>query len=228
MNLAKPRVDVGLNTNRLEEMLAFWQSEMKVPFDHVLPIRKGQKQHRHDLFGSVLKINHFADDLPGTAPAGYAEVLIARPGVTDIRVFKDPEGTLVSLVPPGALGIGQIGIKLKVRDLERHRGFYADALGLAEIPHARGAAFRAGETAILLEETDDAPYDAQFQGPGFRYITFQVFKCDEEHARILEHGGREALAPTTLGTTARISMVRDPDGNWIEISQRASITGSLE
>ena len=41
-------------------------------------------------------------------------------------------------------------------------------------------------------------------------------------------GGREALAPTTLGTTARISMVRDPDGNWIEISQRASITGSLE
>jgi hypothetical protein len=41
-------------------------------------------------------------------------------------------------------------------------------------------------------------------------------------------GGREALAPTTLGTTARISMVRDPDGNFIELSQRASLTGSLE
>jgi lactoylglutathione lyase len=27
---------------------------------------------------------------------------------------------------------------------------------------------------------------------------------------------------------ARISMVRDPDGNWMELSQRASITGSLE
>ena len=38
---------------------------------------------------------------------------------------------------------------------------------------------------------------------------------------------REALAPVTLGTTARISMVRDPDGNWIELSQRASIVGSL-
>jgi lactoylglutathione lyase len=23
-------------------------------------------------------------------------------------------------------------------------------------------------------------------------------------------------------------MVRDPDGNWIELSQRASLTGSLE
>jgi hypothetical protein len=32
----------------------------------------------------------------------------------------------------------------------------------------------------------------------------------------------------TLGTTARIAMVKDPAGNWIEISQRASITGSLE
>jgi hypothetical protein len=30
-----------------------------------------------------------------------------------------------------------------------------------------------------------------------------------------------------LGSTARISFVRDPDGNWIEISQRASLTGTL-
>jgi predicted enzyme related to lactoylglutathione lyase len=96
------------------------------------------------------------------------------------------------------------------------------------VAHARGAAFQAGETVLMLEESDDAPKDAEFQGKGFRYITFQVFKCDEEHARILEKGGREAVKPVTLGTTARISMVRDPDGNWIEISQRASITGSLE
>jgi lactoylglutathione lyase len=45
---------------------------------------------------------------------------------------------------------------------------------------------------------------------------------------VLAHGGREARAPVTLGSTARISMVRDPDGNWIELSQRASLTGSLE
>jgi lactoylglutathione lyase len=227
MNLAKPRVDVGLNTSNLESMLAFWQGEMGVPFDHVLPIRKGQKQHRHDLLGSVLKINHFADPLPAAPRAGYAEVLIARPGLTQMKIARDPEGVVAGLVPPGTLGIQQIGIKLKVRDLEAHRRFYADALGLAETAHAHGAAFQAGETILLLEESDDAPADAVFQGPGFRYITFQVFKCDAEHARILEHGGREAVAPVTLGATARISMVRDPDGNWIEISQRASITGSL-
>lgn len=228
MNLAKPRVDIGLNTNRLEEMLAFWQGAMGVPFDHVLPIARGQKQHRHDLNGSVLKINHFAEPLPHAPLAGYAEILVARPGLTDMKFSRDPEGVLVGLVPPGTLGIAQVGIKLKVRDLEKHRRFYADALGLAEAPHAHGAAFQAGETTILLEEADDAPGDAAFRGAGFRYITFQVFKCDVEHAHVLAHGGVEAMAPTTLGATARISMVRDPDGNWIELSQRASITGSLE
>lgn len=34
-------------------------------------------------------------------------------------------------------------------------------------------------------------------------------------------------APVTLGKVARICFVRDPDGNWIEISQRASLTGKL-
>ncbi len=227
MRLAKPRVDIGLNTNTLEPMLAFWQHEIGVPFDHLLPIRRGQNQHRHDLLGSALKINHFAEPLPPAPPAGYAEVLIARPGLSGIVVTPDHDGTLVARVPPGTFGIDQIGIKLRVRDLEQHKRFYAQALGLAEIAHARGAAFRAGETVILLEESEDAPSDAQFQGAGFRYITFQVFKCDDAHAHILSHGGREAMRPTTLGTTARISMVRDPDGNWIEISQRASITGSL-
>ncbi|MBV9421266.1 MAG: VOC family protein [Alphaproteobacteria bacterium] len=228
MQLAKPRVDIGLNTNNLDAMLKFWQGEAGVPFDHLLPIRKGQNQHRHDLNGSVLKINYFDTPLPNAPRAGYAEVLIAKPGLSAMKVLTDPEGVVVSLVPPGTLGISQAGIKLKVRDLENHRKFYADALGLTEVAHARGAAFQAGETVLMLEESDDAPKDAEFQGPGFRYITFQVFKCDEEHARILEKGGREAVKPVTLGTTARISMVRDPDGNWIEISQRASITGSLE
>jgi lactoylglutathione lyase len=228
MQISKPRVDIGLNTNDLQAMLAFWQGEVGVPFDHVLPIRRGQNQHRHDLLGSVLKINHFEEALPRARPAGYAEVLIARPGLKDLKVLKDPEGVTACLVPPGTLGINQAGIKLKVRDLEAHKRFYRDALGLSEVDHAHGAAFQAGETVLLLEESDEAPDDAAFQGPGFRYITFQVFKCDAEHAHILKHGGREALAPTTLGKTARISMVRDPDGNWIEISQRASITGSLE
>lgn len=227
MELAKPRVDIGLSTNDLEPMLAFWQGPAGVPFDHLLKIRRGQDQHRHDANGSVLKINHYAEPLPDTPPSGYRELILARPGLSAPIALADPEGNRVTLVPPGHEGVTQAGIRLAVRDLAAHRRFYAEALGLTEEPRAQGAAFRAGETLLILEESPDAPADAGMQGKGWRYITFQVFKVDEEHARILARGGREAVAPVTLGTTARISMVRDPDGNWIEISQRASIVGSL-
>ena len=225
MDLAKPRIDIGLSTNEIEPMLAFWQGEAAIPFDHLLPIRRGQDQHRHDVLGSVLKINHHADPLPGNPPSGYRELIVAREGLEAPVALADPEGNRVTLVPAGHEGVSQIGVRLAVRNLDAHRRFYGDALGLRE---ERAGAFRAGESLILLEESPDAPSDGEMRGPGWRYITFQVFKVDAEHARVLAAGGREALAPVTLGTTARISMVRDPDGNWIELSQRASITGSLD
>ncbi len=228
MQLAKPRVDIGLATNDIGPMLAFWQGPAGVPFDHLLPIRKGHDQHRHDANGSVLKINHNAAPLPEAPPSGYRELILAREGVAAPTPLADPEGNRVTLVPPGWNGIGQAGIRLAVRDVEAHRRFYVDALGLVEEPWDGGAAFRAGETLLIVEASPDAPADAGMQGKGWRYITFQVFKVDEVHAAVLAKGGREALAPVTLGTTARISMVRDPDGNWIELSQRASIVGSLD
>ncbi len=226
MKLSKPRVDIGLNTNTLEPMLAFWQNEVGARFDRVLPIQAGVRQHRHDLNGSVLKINHYRDPLRERPPSGYVEVLVAREGAQ--RSLIDPDGNRVSLVPPGTHGIAQIAIRLGVRELDAHARFFKDALGLEQVPYQQGAAFRAAETLILCEKSVDAPADAAFDGKGWRYMTFQIFKVDEEHANVLAHGGREALAPRTLGTTARISMVRDPDGNWIELSQRASITGSLQ
>jgi len=224
MQLAKPRLDIGLATNDLAPMLAFWQGEAGIPFDHLLPIRKGQDQHRHDVLGSVLKINHHASPLPDTPPSGYRELIVAREDLIVPVRLADPEGNRVTLVPPGYDGVTQIAVRIGVRDLEAHRRFYAEALGF---PEERPGVFRAGESLLFLEADPDAPSDAEMRGHGWRYITFQVFKVDEEHAAVLAKGGREAVAPVTLGTTARISMVRDPDGNWIELSQRASIVGSL-
>ena len=140
----------------------------------------------------------------------------------------DPDGNRVALVPRGMFGIERIGVRLSVRDVEAHRRFYTQALGLPQGESADGAlTFLAGDTVLIVESAPDAPNDASFEGKGWRYITFQVFEVDREHAYVLAQGGREARAPVTLGTTARISMVRDPDGNWIELSQRASLTGSL-
>ncbi len=228
MNLAKPCVDVGLNTNNLEPMLAFWQKEVGLAFDHLLPIQKGMKQHRHDLSGSVLKINHFLEPLPEAPPSGYAELMIARDGLSAPFEMTDPDNNKVTLVPRGWNNIEQIAIRLSVRDAQAHRNFFVNALGLTDLSKKDKGVFRAGKTLLIAGRDAGAPFDAAFQAKGYRYLTFQVFKTDEEHAHILANGGREAAAPRTLGATARISMVRDPDGNWIEISQRASITGSLE
>lgn len=227
MNLAKPRVDIGLATNDIAPMLAFWQGEAGIPFDHLLKVRRGHDQHRHDALGSVLKINHQEAPIIDAPPSGYLELLVAREGLSAPKPLQDPEGNRVTLVPPGYEGVTQIGIRMGVRSLAAHRKFYSEALGLTEEPRQTGAAFRAGETLILLDESSDAPSDGGMTGRGWRYITFQIFKVDEEHAKVLAAGGREAMPPTTLGTTARISMVRDPDGNWIELSQRASLVGAI-
>jgi lactoylglutathione lyase len=229
MNLAKSRIDFGLSTNNLTPMLTFWQGDVGLAFDHVLPIRRGQDQHRHDALGSVIKINHLAEPLPEGPPTGYRELYVAREGLTEPRPMADPDGNRVTLVPPGWRGVGQIGVRLAVRDLEAHRRFYTEALGLVEEPWEGGAAFRAGESLIVCEPSPDAPaLGVRTGGKGWGYVTFQIFRVDAEHAFVLAHGGLEAIAPITLGTTARISMVMDPDGNRIELSQRASIVGSLD
>jgi len=227
MELAKKKIDVGLSTNNLDPMLHFWQNDVGLRLDHVLPVRRGQKQYRHDAAGSVIKINHHIDQLPVAPPSGYRELIIARQDRAEPERLTDPDGNRTCLVPLGHEGINQIAVRLSVRNLEAHRRFYADALGLVEEAITGGAAFRAGESLIILEERPDTPLDAGRHGTGWRYITFQVFKVDEVHARTLAAGAREGLPPTTLGDVARISMILDPDGNWIELSQRASIVGTL-
>ena len=227
MNLAKPQVDFGLSTND-NDLMEFWQGTVGLRLDHILPVRRGQKQHRHDALGSVIKINHHVEPLPDAPPSGYRELIIARDGVSQLTTLTDPDGNRVSLAPRGDRGINQIGIRLSVRDLARHRRFYTEAGGLTEEPGKGGACFRAGETLLILDEDPSVAIDAGIRGTGWRYITFQIFKVDEVHAACLAAGAREALAPVTLGTTARISMIMDPDGNWIELSQRASIVGALD
>ena len=229
MNLAKQHLDIGVFVRDVEPSLRFWQDEVGARFDHVLALGPGLRQHRHDLHGSVLKINNSREPRPDAPPTGYQELLVARDDIDAPRTLKDPEGNQVTLVPPGTYGVTKIGVRLAVRDLAAHRDFYAKALGLAE-ETVTGAdmAFRAGDSVILIDQSDEAPSDAQIGGFGWRYITFQIHKVDEEHAFAIAHGAGEGRGPVTLGETARISMIRDPDGNWIELSQRASITGSLE
>ena len=141
--------------------------------------------------------------------------------------MADPDGNRVQLVPPGYLGITQIAVAMAVRNLAEHRRFYGDILGFAEQSWPNGAAFRLSESLVCLEQDAGATVDPVRAARGWRYITLQVADIDAVHDELRRKGVREGLAPVTLGEVARISMILDPDGNWIELSRRASIVGSL-
>ncbi len=224
MKLAKPCIDVGLYTNRRDEMLAFWRDEVGLPYEELLPMGGGVQQHRLGLNGSVLKINHSREPLPDEPRAGYRELAIARPGLGAPRALVDPDGNRVVLVPERHTSVSRIGLTLGVRDPAAFRAFYGRAL---ELEPAGDDAFLCGDSLLRFAAAADAKPVGRMTGPGYRYFTIQVFDVNREHAGIVARGGSEGRAPLTLGSVARISFVRDPDGNWIEISQRASLTGPL-
>ncbi|MHB8376322.1 MAG: VOC family protein [Dehalococcoidia bacterium] len=190
----------------------------------MLPLGGGVRQHRHAMNGSVLKINAARDALPGEGPAGYRELLIARGGIEAPTPLLDPDGNRVTLVPRGHADVDGIAVRLAVRDEAAVHRFYGGVLALDP---AGERAYRCGGSLLLFEQDASAREVGRMQARGLRYITIQVWDVDREHARILARGGTEGRPPVTLGTTARISFVRDPDGNWIELSQRASLTGAL-
>jgi catechol 2,3-dioxygenase-like lactoylglutathione lyase family enzyme len=225
VQIAKPAIDVGLATNNRDSLLAFWQNEIGLPFVETLPVGRGTHQLRHAIGDSVLKINHNRDPLPTAPPTGYRHLSIARPGLTATRELIDPDGNRVALVPVGHNGIEQLQMRMGVRSPDAHHDFYGRVLGL---PATADGRYRCGASLIAFEHDPDASDDAQMRGIGYRYLTIQVFDVVGVHREILARGGREGSAPVRLGDVAYISFVRDPDGNWIEISQRKSITGSLD
>jgi hypothetical protein len=89
-------------------------------------------------------------------------------------------------------------------------------------------AVRIGSSVLRLVHDPDVPaIDGGMFARGFRYLTVQVRDVRKEHAHLLAAGWTEGRAPVKLGETAFISFVRDPGGSWIEVSQRASLTGPL-
>jgi len=236
MELAKNCIDVGLFTNRIAEMRVFYGERIGLKFEEMLPLGGGLQQHRFALRGSVLKINDSRDQLGPPLPAGYSRLTIADSRLPMQLGLADPDGNYVELRPPNQAGVSQIEIAIGVSDEDAFERFYGEALGAERIEPRR---FKIGETVISFTHDPracKAPVSgsqsaidalASMRAIGFRYITIQVRDCDAEHRRLLRMGVSVGSAPTTLGAVARICFIRDPDGNWIEISQRASLTGPL-
>ena len=221
MQLAKSALDVGLYTNRLAPMLEFWQKRARLPLAEMLPVGGGVRQHRHALGPSVFKLNHARDPLDPAPPSGLTRLAIFVEGLESPDALVDPDGNAL-LLQPRCADSPNLRLTLAANDVPRSRAFYGETLGL---PVDASGFYQVGISQI--EIVPGAVTPGPQQAMGYRYMTFQVFDVVLEHDQITARGGDEGLAPVRLGEVAYISFVRDPDGNWIELSQRKSITGSL-
>lgn len=222
IEIMKNQLDVGL-VSEDPAVVDFWRDEAGLAFDHALPVVKDQVQYRFDERGTVVKVN-VRKALTGDQRSGIEALLIARDDLETRREMADPDGNRVVFVPTGTEGVTQIGVRIAVRDLARTRAYYRDVLGFAEEAANR---VRCGDSVLLFEERDDAPSGFSQAQRGWLYLTVQIRDCDAETARVEAAGGEVVVRPMNLGEVARMSMVRDPDGNLLEISQRAQWTGPL-
>lgn len=219
MRLAKPHLDIGLFTRQLEPHRVFWSEAVGLRLDHELPVGPGWVQHRYDAHNSVIKINHWTDELPDVPPTGYVGLTIAREGAPRWTGCH-PEGDWVAVVPPETKGITRIAVTVSTPDPLRMMDFYVGAM---EFEPVGPQTAQCGDSLIFVEEGPGGSETEDFIGPGFRYLTVQIFDADKACEEIVARGGRLARAPVTLGDVARFGFVKDPDGNWIEISARNSL-----
>lgn len=222
MRLAKQHLDIGLFTEEIDAQREFWGTTVGLRLDHELDFLPGLTQYRYDAHGSVVKVNHSAAALPDKRASGFVELAIARGGQPEDWAGHHPGGDQVRLVTPGADDVTGIGITISSPDPGRLLDFYRCGLEFEALDDDR---LRCGDTIIKVVEGDGGQDLHEFAAPGFRYITMQVYDADHEMGEIVRRGGRIARAPVDFAGVARYGFVADPDGNWIEISARTSLTG---
>src|SRR5580698_6208205 len=137
MDLAKQNVDVGIFTNNLEAMQEFYSKTLGLPFESVLPVGGGYKQHRYLANGSVIKLMHTEEPLPRRHPGGYETIMIASPEVAISKALADPDDNTVELIPPGQDDVTQLEVRLGVSNTDAFGEFYTKALGAKAIGHDR-------------------------------------------------------------------------------------------
>jgi catechol 2,3-dioxygenase-like lactoylglutathione lyase family enzyme len=214
MRFAKDGLDVGLYTDRYDDLRAFYVDRLGLPYEELLKAGRGIHQHRVGLRGSVLKVNDSREPLVD-APSAFVGFELHSDRAETLR---DPDGTEVTLSPD----VERIAIHWRSSDPTRLGELLRDGFDAVALGDDR---WQVQSTVLVLH--DGGGPVGSMRTRGFRYLTAQVWDVREEHARLVSLGWTEGTAPIKLGETAYISFVLDPDGAPIEISQRASLTGPL-
>ena len=221
MSLAKSVIDVGYFTEDLAKTLDFWRIEVGLDYEPPVKFNDGLTQYRHKLGDSIIKINT-SKNLLNNNPGRYAKLVIAREGQTTPETVFDPDGNEIMFVPPGYNSVTGVGICIKTSRIELYKQFYQDDLECAAISDNT---FQLGDSIIFLEKDPNASRARHWVDKGLRYFTIHVRQIDNTYAALMDAGVEPGEAPYSIGKIARISFIKDPDGRWVEVAQRASLAG---
>jgi len=125
-----------------------------------------------------------------------------------------------------------IDIGIVVRDIDAALKFYRDTLGLeyaAEMPAGGGRMHRlmCGTTVVKLVIHDTLPEKSDNSGgpqgaSGIRYWTISVKDLQAMTDKCRDAGYKVAVEPRDVRPGVRISMIEDPEGNWVEFLENSA------
>ena len=124
-----------------------------------------------------------------------------------------------------------IDLGIVVRDIDAALKFYRDTLGFTpagDNPMPNGMhmyRLMCGTSMIKLVTVDPTPEAKAAKGgiagaSGYRYWTISVSNLDEITDRCAAAGRKVVVKPREVRPGVRISIVEDPDGNWVEFLDR--------
>jgi catechol 2,3-dioxygenase-like lactoylglutathione lyase family enzyme len=124
------------------------------------------------------------------------------------------------------LGKDSIDIGIVVRDSETALKFYRDTLGFEHVTDMQMGTstmhrLMCGTTLVKLVKHDVVSENADHKGgpggaTGIRYWTITVPDLEAITDKCRSAGYTVAVEPRDVRPGVRISMVEDPDGNWVE------------
>lgn len=223
MNLAKACLDVGMFTDDLDAQRAFWSKVVGLSAETMLKLGAGIHQHRFLIGKSVVKVNSSRQPI-SDASSGIAGVSIRRAALVVPTVLVSPDKQQVALEPAVSGQEDGLIIRMNVSDVARHREFWSSVMQFPLIDDGCVC----GSTSIELRPLPPTSRTQSWKARGWSYLTVQVRDCAAEHEAALRRGGIEGEPPRRIGDSVVISFIRDPDGNFIELSQKAELVGSLD
>jgi lactoylglutathione lyase len=208
-------LDIGLFSDD-PATAAFYEDRIGLPFQETLRHSPTYEERFYAFNGASLKVNYSTEPMaPGGG--GYRGVLVARDGIDESVDLVDPDGVRVSLVPPGHRGVTHGGVVLGVPDVAAQADFLSRALG----GQVEEGGVRLGNSLVLLEDTDAEAAREPVWRSGLRYVVLYVDDLANAHDHVVAEGAEHSMEMVRLGDRCAFSWLRDPQGNWIELVQRA-------